>query len=228
MTERRGFTLIELLVVIAIIAILAAILFPVFAQAREKARQATCHSNLKQSALGIAMYAQDYDEVLPAGSRNYGTFAARWMHQIYPYVRNRELFWCPSSARNLLTFDPNVSGNAGTYGYNALMLNNQSLAAVAKPADTLMIVDTPLPANLGGATGNRFRARPDEGGTGAVWGTWAQTESRVHYRHNETASVAFVDGHVKALKKAVIDRIAATEDGVALANENRFVLWNRF
>ena len=88
---RKGFTLIELLVVIAIIAILAAILFPVFAKAREKARQASCESNLKQLALGMLMYAQDYDEKLPA---NWGPACwptglktgLWWYAAVYPYV----------------------------------------------------------------------------------------------------------------------------------------------
>jgi prepilin-type N-terminal cleavage/methylation domain-containing protein len=91
----RAFTLIELLVVIAIISILAAILFPVFAQAREAARKTQCASNVRQMGLAITMYAQDYDEVLPAGSRAQscrsadGTIGtARWMNQIYPYTKN--------------------------------------------------------------------------------------------------------------------------------------------
>src|SRR5918911_756201 len=103
-TQRRGFTLIELLVVIAIIAILAAILFPVFAQAREKARQAACLSNAKQIGLGCRMYAQDYDEVnvpervlLPGGA--YISFRAN----LQPYVKNKNVFVCPS-ASDLNTF----------------------------------------------------------------------------------------------------------------------------
>lgn len=95
---RRGFTLIELLVVIAIIAILAAILFPVFAKAREKARQASCQSNLKQLALGVLMYVQDYDEKFPVWNRYEG--ADRWPlappAAIYPYVKNTQLYECPS------------------------------------------------------------------------------------------------------------------------------------
>jgi len=98
--QRHGFTLIELLVVIAIIAILAAILFPVFAQAREKARQASCLSNVKQLSLGIMMYVQDHDEFLPYG------YAYTWPGQkelyywhdlIRPYVKSEAMYKCPSA-----------------------------------------------------------------------------------------------------------------------------------
>src|SRR6266853_1824422 len=106
MKRRYGFTLIELLVVIAIIAILAAILFPVFAQARAKARQASCTSNVKQLSLGFMMYVQDYDETFPywnwgdsfgSGSRTPNHFESFWINAIYPYVKNGQVFACPSS-----------------------------------------------------------------------------------------------------------------------------------
>ncbi|MEN6401596.1 MAG: DUF1559 domain-containing protein, partial [Armatimonadia bacterium] len=101
MSRQRGFTLIELLVVIAIIAILAAILFPVFARAREKARQASCQSNLKQIGLAALMYAQDYDEKL-AGSRcgtgfdKWGNGPGRiwWQGLLMPYAKNYQFFAC--------------------------------------------------------------------------------------------------------------------------------------
>lgn len=99
--QRSAFTLIELLVVIAIIAIIAAILFPVFAQAREKARATSCLSNLKQMGLGLMMYTQDYDENLVPAWIGYPTYGfpgnARWCDVIQPYVKNSQIFTCPSS-----------------------------------------------------------------------------------------------------------------------------------
>src|SRR6266849_5595070 len=98
--DTRGFTLIELLVVIAIIAILAAILFPVFAQAREKARQATCLSNVKQIATSYFMYAQDYDERYTQNRYDNGANHYTWKLAILPYVKNHAVFQCPSNAYN--------------------------------------------------------------------------------------------------------------------------------
>jgi prepilin-type N-terminal cleavage/methylation domain-containing protein/prepilin-type processing-associated H-X9-DG protein len=114
--NRRGFTLIELLVVIAIIAILAAILFPVFAQAREKARGTSCLSNMKQIMTGVKMYAQDYDE----NSMEYlwyqrpdaGNGWISWMEMIDPYTKNDQIFLCPSSSKAATTY----STSCGTSG----------------------------------------------------------------------------------------------------------------
>src|SRR6195952_2385277 len=94
---RTGFTLIELLVVIAIIAILAAILFPVFAKAREKARQISCLSNEKQLGLGIMQYIQDYDEQLPAVWDANRQPETNWAIESYPYVKSLGVFKCPSN-----------------------------------------------------------------------------------------------------------------------------------
>ena len=100
-TKRRGFTLIELLVVIAIIAILAAILFPVFAAAREKARTTGCLSNVKQLLLAALMYASDYDGTLPCDYHvsNSSTTHIRLVTAMEPYIRNRQIWYCPSISR---------------------------------------------------------------------------------------------------------------------------------
>ena len=113
-TARSGFTLIELLVVIAIIAILAAILFPVFARARENARRASCLSNLKQMGLGIMQYTQDYDEKYPAryfGNGNGEAFEFNsWRRVVFPYVKSTQIFECPSNTNNNITaYDSRVN-----------------------------------------------------------------------------------------------------------------------
>jgi prepilin-type N-terminal cleavage/methylation domain-containing protein/prepilin-type processing-associated H-X9-DG protein len=129
-SRRRAFTLIELLVVIAIIAILASILFPVFAQAREAARKTSCGSNARQLGTAFQMYIQDYDEVFPQASfsgaggtttpDNFGAF--RWPWLVLPYIKNFQLFRCPSQSPSFT--DPSCGGpnpcldqNGGFYGY---------------------------------------------------------------------------------------------------------------
>jgi prepilin-type N-terminal cleavage/methylation domain-containing protein/prepilin-type processing-associated H-X9-DG protein len=140
--SRRGFTLIELLVVIAIIAILAAILFPVFAKAREKARQTSCLSNLRQLGTGLLSYAQDYDERLPAATtwcnwRNV-QFNRQYMQQTQPYIKSYQLFACPSmNTRNCyngsiphhavdIMIDNGLlpSNFVLSYGYNECLMNS--------------------------------------------------------------------------------------------------------
>ena len=164
----RAFTLIELLVVIAIIAILAAILFPVFAQARAKARQASCLSNGKQIGLGLMMYAQDYDEVLPGYRWNYANANPFWQdprvgaatknaifysQMIQPYIKNKDVWKCPSRTGAFSDVDPNVSGadQLDSYGgQNSYGVNHYcypagrgfSLASIAATADTVSMVDS--------------------------------------------------------------------------------------
>jgi prepilin-type N-terminal cleavage/methylation domain-containing protein/prepilin-type processing-associated H-X9-DG protein len=113
----RGFTLIELLVVIAIIAILASILFPVFARAREKARESSCMSNQKQIGLAIQMYAQDYDEYMPVANADVVTYGPPGLRDvIMPYCKNTQIFRCPSDKDNKFR-DQGTSYDYGTEGF---------------------------------------------------------------------------------------------------------------
>jgi prepilin-type N-terminal cleavage/methylation domain-containing protein/prepilin-type processing-associated H-X9-DG protein len=127
-SRKRGFTLIELLVVIAIIAILASILFPVFARARENARRASCQSNLKQIALGIKQYIQDYDERFPMVSWNLSSGgnpqAFGWTAAIKPYTKSDQMFQCPSQPnRDNVTLSSPVA-NSDYWGYSDYFYNS--------------------------------------------------------------------------------------------------------
>ena len=159
MTRRKrttqGFTLIELLVVIAIIAILASILFPVFARARENAKRSSCQSNMKQIGLGMLQYVQDYDEKYIAVSSNGnigGTPAISWPVAIYPYTKSREVLRCPSNTASVLGSNAFTgASNTLNYSYNAHMGGSpcasvpitpaRSLAALSLPAQTPMLVE---------------------------------------------------------------------------------------
>ena len=166
--KRSGFTLIELLVVIAIIAILAAILFPVFARAREQARKTSCLSNMKQLGTGMMMYVQDHDETMPL--TNYATnltptnmYTNEWQNSVQPYLKNKQIFRCPSDTTpNMDEARPFDSGNGQrsvtSYLYNAHLgattgnavptladTAAKSLAAIDRSAEQVLLMEGHLP-----------------------------------------------------------------------------------
>jgi prepilin-type N-terminal cleavage/methylation domain-containing protein/prepilin-type processing-associated H-X9-DG protein len=225
--KQKAFTLIELLVVIAIIAILAAILFPVFARARENARRTSCLSNLKQMGLGVMMYTQDYDELYPltvmlnntphpipsAVSLSIsGKALWSWYEMLYPYTKSVQVYKCPSSG---------YTGNAvytANYGTNYDVMpyytdTPKSLASLEAPASTYLIMDAgyymmAYSRALHGGANNAWYLP----GTGAYNGSSAAslsigTTAADAYRasdyedgrHLGSVNVAFADGHVKWL-----------------------------
>lgn len=189
-----GFTLIELLVVIAIIAILAAILFPVFARARENARKSTCQSNLKQMALGVSMYIQDYDMTYPGfyqwtgapvtihGEVHPTGFYLSLADFIEPYTKNIKVQVCPSDTR---AEDFNTRHNSYGFNQNFFGQSETSLTSNRGPADMLMLAD----ALNSWFSIERIRKPASQGGTG--WNDGYQE------RHMDGLNVAFMDGHVK-------------------------------
>ncbi len=195
---RKGFTLIELLVVIAIIAILAAILFPVFARAREKARQTSCLNNVKQLTLAHIMYAQDYDERLPASylPGNPGTYD-NWYEVLQPYLKNTQILICPSQATYTLGYGQNYSfltySWPGSAGYGS---GGCPLALIARPAETILIADSGQHQLSSGGW--------SYGMTYVI--TWAREPLNyfVYLRHNEMANVGFCDGHAKAQNEGYV------------------------
>ncbi|HEY3329882.1 MAG TPA: DUF1559 domain-containing protein [Capsulimonadaceae bacterium] len=143
LNSRLAFTLIELLVVIAIIAILAAILFPVFATAREKARQTTCLSNLKQIGVGLVQYVQDYDEQFPWGYGGTGGNAYQntgWAYSIYPYVKSTALFACPDDVTQPPAVSYGEQDYVCSYAFN-LQLRTTSLPKCTAVAKTIALVE---------------------------------------------------------------------------------------
>jgi prepilin-type N-terminal cleavage/methylation domain-containing protein/prepilin-type processing-associated H-X9-DG protein len=199
--KKKAFTLIELLVVIAIIALLAAILFPVFARARENARRTSCLSNMKQLGLGFLQYKQDYDERLPlAGNYQGWAKGAHWVSgpdntplvsgnplvptaqadvekgAIFPYIKSDQLYICPSQSAEMRGIGISYSMNCAISGINDSVINEPTLI--------ILLVDEKQPND------------------GYFWATnnVNSTDSRTEV-HNEAGNMLFVDGHAKSFPK---------------------------
>ena len=214
---KRGFTLIELLVVIAIIAILAAILFPVFAKAREKARQSSCLSNVKQLSIAMLSYAQDYDEIMPRannivpansttlldGSTLNNQVNMLWMYQIVPYIKNAQVFSCPS---NSTRYPASAYSQNANYGYNDWTCGGVSLGTIQVPAETIMLVDSTYYLadwDVLGGSANDNHAPPSN-------------------LHNDGSNCNFADGHAKWYKGSAL----GYNDGSEYASAPSPNLWD--
>lgn len=224
--RKTGFTLIELLVVIAIISLLAAILFPVFAQARERARAASCLSNLKQIGIGMMMYVQDYDEKYFARTHYPGnTYAGQTATNTYswqppndtanddkwilrPYIKNRQVFYCPSysKADNPDTPQPPIG-----YAYNLVAgypnswadVPLLSLSIVQEPSRMVAFVDSTWTRDAYPSTTSTFHVNYCRQLTGASYNV-CNADKRFYGRHQDGVNVLYMDGHAKWAKVSAL------------------------
>ena len=221
--HQHGFTLLELLVVVAIIAILAAILFPVFSRARENARRSSCQSNLKQIGMTLLQYSQDYDEIIVGhyfkgfeGDDHPGAY--RWMDAIYPYVKSQAVFDCPSdtSIDKYVYRQPaqiHTTGSYGSYGINnaywgesgisgaASALDHNKLLALSDlqtPSTTVWVTDT---SRILAYQNNNFEIQWENiaAAPTSVGGGEPPSLSDMSARHLNNVSVLYCDGHVKSV-----------------------------
>ncbi len=205
MKRRTGFTLIELLVVIAIIAILAAILFPVFAKAREKARQASCLSNMKQQGLALMQYVQDYDEVFPDLLGLNGIWNADWtpaspygvMYQLVPYIKSTGVLKCPSR-KGKIGYQVNAYHSQSIYGFYfngwgmvpGRYSSPAALAEIVSPAAVVCIYDMASESDGGDMNEGWY----------AGWATDPPAATYMSIPHSGGFEHVFADGHAKWFK----------------------------
>jgi prepilin-type N-terminal cleavage/methylation domain-containing protein/prepilin-type processing-associated H-X9-DG protein len=222
--HRRAFTLIELLVVIAIISILAAILFPVFARARENARRTSCLSNERQLGMAFQQYFQDFDERFPLLGKKVGAdiiapVEVSWVYTMQPYIKNTQMLRCPSDTTAVWVANNDWSTATTTarrtsYTLNGYMVEGNSkpeqggnfpnIASIAKPANVIFLAESAEKKASDGTpfTGNYFHAHVyDPPSSVSHWLIGANRPDDLSYaRHLDGFNVTYLDGHAKWTK----------------------------
>lgn len=224
-----GFTLTELLVVIAIVAVLAALLFPIFARARENGRRAACQNNMRQIGLALQMYAQDYDEHLPPWcqflspnrpARTPEGAPITWDIALQTYLNGPQVLMCPSDVYSMRQNVPGVGKKIyRSYGI-AANVEGESLLSMMVPVNTVLLMET----------FTFSRQKPADWLTGSVYSTLGKKSLRPafgnpempEFRHNDLSNYLFADLHVKALRgpKPSFPGYKLNADGVAICGFN--------
>jgi prepilin-type N-terminal cleavage/methylation domain-containing protein/prepilin-type processing-associated H-X9-DG protein len=209
LAQRNGFTLIELLVVIAIIAILASILFPVFARARENARRSACLSNLKQIGLGLMQYTQDYDEKYPIQPNGQVPYYAThdnstatnmsWFNAMEPYTKSKQLLICPSAKRE----DATETSDSNYVGNGVIMQRSTSAAAIPNASELVLAQEYNLRRHYS-------LLRPMQHPDASTYAFWL-SDNAYSAHHFDGGNLLFTDGHAKWRKTS---SICAKEFGI--------------
>jgi prepilin-type N-terminal cleavage/methylation domain-containing protein len=234
--NRRAFTLIELLVVIAIIAILAAILFPVFGRARENARRTSCLSNMKQLGLGLMQYMQDFDDVYPMHAPSSVEY---WPQTIQPYLKSFQIFNCPSRPGEGFTGSTVSAGRTGygmnywlnSYYYPNIASKGLAMAAISRPAETVWIAEINGLPDAG--PGSALQVYPSYYGftapTNTEYGFQVTPEprSRLAKRHFDGTTIVWGDGHAKWMRRDVMEADTGNTVSLSYAQNSSKYWWGR-